>query len=203
MIPYPFLPSYAPEHNAPVAPPLVQLLATMVLLQVVVAVLVDEFRRSNAQPPTSSRRLEQRTSLQPLLRDLTAAFESPDDLRARIGAAFDAVCATASSNPDPDDWDGELGAVKAVSLRGLQAGMAGLGYVPPIRFSRSEWHSMVAGPKLCNRQGRLGRHGFEVLIRDSLRSYQVIVLATFFRSPGIGGHAAGARRFVDNRNWAG
>ena len=150
-----------------------QLLANLVLLQVVVAVLVDKFRQSSTVPPTSSRRLEQRTSLQPLLRELTNAFENTEDLRARLRSIFSSVCATGSSYVDVDDWDGGFGPISAVSFRGLQAGLAGLGYVPPIRFSEVEWHNMVERRKLCDGRKRLSWPGFETMLRENLRAYQV------------------------------
>ena len=142
------------------------------LLQVVVAVLVDEFRRASAPQPTSTRRLEQRTS-----RDLAAAFEGPDDLRARLRAAFAAVCAAAAASPDPDDWaaDAAAGAGGTLGRAGLQAGLAGLGYVPAMRFSDKEWREMVEGRGLCDARGRVGWEGFETLVREALSAYQVRV----------------------------
>jgi hypothetical protein len=156
-----------------------QLLTTLVLLQVVIAVLLEEFQqaRSQSESATWTRRLEQRTSLQPLLRDLAAAFEGPDDLRARLRAAFAAVCAAAAASPDPDDWaaDAAAGAGWTLGRAGLQAGLAGLGYVPAMRFSDKEWREMVEGRGLCDARGRVGWEGFETLVREALSAYQVRV----------------------------
>ena len=72
----------------------------MVLLQVVIAVMLEEVDKARAEPVTSSRRLEQRGALQPLLRDLSAGFEGRDDLRRRLRAVFAAVCAAAAAAAD-------------------------------------------------------------------------------------------------------
>ncbi len=144
----------------------------MVLLQVVIAVLLEEVDKARAEPATSSRRLEQRTALQPLLRDLSATFDGRDDLRRRLRAVFAAVCNAAEAAAEGDDDDGGAGAGELDQL-GLQLGLAGLGHVPPIWFGEREWEELVEGRGLCNGQGRMKWEGFEALLMDALRSYQV------------------------------
>ena len=144
----------------------------MVLLQVVIAVLLDEVQRAQTEPTSSLRRLEQRTSLQPLLREMTNAFESPEDLRSRMRVAFTSVCA-ASSNVSSVDENMGNNSDCAVSLQGLQAGLAELGYVPPIRFSDKEWHTMVELKGLCNKDGLLDQQGFEKMLLNALNAFQV------------------------------
>ena len=141
----------------------------MVLLQVVIAVLLDEVQRAQTEPTSSLRRLEQRTSLQPLLREMTNAFESPEDLRSRMRVAFTSVCAASSNVSSVDESNSDC----AVSLQGLQAGLAELGYVPPIRFSDKEWHTMVELKGLCNKDGLLDQQGFEKMLLNALNAFQV------------------------------
>jgi hypothetical protein len=142
----------------------------MVLLQVVIAVLLEEVDKARSEPATSSRRLEQRGALQPLLRDLAAGFEGRDDLRRRLRAVFGAVCAAAAADGDSDDSGAGRGELDRV---GLQLGLAGLGHVPPIWFGEREWAELVEGRGLCDGRGRMRQEQFETMLMDALRSYQV------------------------------
>ena len=150
-----------------------QLITNMVLLQVVIAVLLDEVQKARTQPISSLRRLEQKSSLHPLLRKLTHAFESPDDLQSRVRAIFTNVCIAASSNAKIMDESNGVSSDCAVSLQGLQVGLAELGYVPPIRFSDEEWHTMVEQQGLCDQQGLLDQQGFEKMLLNALNAFQV------------------------------
>ena len=141
-----------------------QMLASMVLLQVVVAVLVDKFREISTEKPATARGLEQRSPLKPLLRDLIAAFEGREDLRTRIRSVFLAVRnGTVGGGSDDGTVDRDE----------LEAGLAGLGYEPPIQFSSKDWEQQVVEKGLCCGNGRLGEVQFERLLMEALRLHQV------------------------------
>ena len=143
-----------------------QLLTSMVLLQVVTAVLLDEVEQARTAKPTSILWLEKQTPLQPLLHDLANTFEGPDDLHRRICDVFFAVCARGCKA-------GSDCKKSKVNRDHLEAGLAGLGYVPPIRFGSKDWNQQVVERGLCDESGLMGLSHFEGLLMEALRLHQV------------------------------
>ena len=152
------------------------LIVSFILIQVVIAVLLDEFSKvSDAEDleRSSARLLSAGTnfSVRPnpfvaLVQDLSLCRDEASQ-RHMIHQVFDAV-ASAAGKPTKH---------ALVTFRELVQGLRALDMRPPALFSRHDWHEMVVLPGLCDNRQRLGRAGFTALVSNCLHSHLVSELS--------------------------
>ena len=136
---------------------------TWTLLQVVVAVLLDNFTAAADQE--KNRKAQERAkaegrtpvvyAIDPLLAAL-AHFDTSADLSARIRLLFSVL--------DIDDS-------QTLSFRELQAGLRKLRVNPTINISHDDWDVMTSYGQVTNADGELDQQHFEEVMRRQLKLY--------------------------------
>jgi len=141
------------------------LFAGVVLINIVVAVLLDEFITSVAAERAEfdrEQKEQQQTTvfrdrgpLDPVL-DTIAHYGTAEDLTARIEALFQSL--------DVDE-SGKL------SFREMWRGLQKLNFRPRIELTLDDFEALTDGGELCNDKGELGSTQFEEMIRRQLQRY--------------------------------
>ena len=149
-----------------------QLLVSFVLVNVVIAVLLDEFAKAASSSKSASSSALQlyvpgnpddRCPLESVSRDMVN-FTDLDDLENRIQFLFLRVVRAA-------DLHG--GEAARLSETQLYEGFLRMGTVPPILFEGHHWQRYVVRHRLCDSAGLLGYREFMVLVKQALRRYQL------------------------------
>ena len=149
-----------------------QLLVSFVLVNVVIAVLLDEFAKaasSSKSANSSALQLyvpgnpDDRCPLESVSRDMVN-FTDLDDLENRIQFLFLRVVRAA---------DVHGGEAARLSETQLYEGFLRMGTVPPILFEGHHWQRYVVRHRLCDSAGLLGYREFMVLVKQALRRYQL------------------------------
>jgi len=162
-----------------------QLLVSFVLVNVVIAVLLDEFAKAASSSKAGSSGALQlyvpgnpddRCPLENVSRDLVN-FIDLDDLEHRIVFLFMRVVRAAKVAG---------GEAARLDEAGMYQGFLGMGTVPPILFEKRHWERFVVRHRLCDSKGTLGLREFMILIKQGLRRYQLRELTSVMDGEGGG-----------------
>jgi len=163
-----------------------QLLVSFVLVNVVIAVLLDEFAR--AATKSTSLQMERhkvkekapvhdRCPLTIIAKDL-CTYHDVDDLEKRITFLFIRIVRAA-------DLTG--GENTRLNHTNLYHGFLNLGCIPPIMFHRPHWEKYVEEKKLCDAHGYMGIQEFMVMIKQALRRFQLRELSSVMQADKLDG----------------
>mmetsp|Transcript_2003 Transcript_2003/g.4552 ORF Transcript_2003/g.4552 Transcript_2003/m.4552 type:complete len:822 (-) Transcript_2003:47-2512(-) len=163
-----------------------QLFVSFVLVNVVIAVLLDEFAR--AATKSTSLQMERhktkekapvhdRCPLTVIAKDL-CTYHDVDDLEKRITFLFLRIVRAA-------DMTG--GENTRLNHTNLYHGFLNLGCIPPIMFHRPHWEKYVESKKLCDSHGYMGIQEFMVMIKQALRRFQLRELSSVMQSDKLDG----------------
>ena len=149
------------------------------LLQVVVAVLLDNFTQAADQEKqrkaAAKAKDEGRTpivyAIDPLLSAL-AHFDTSEDLSKRINLLFRVL--------DDNDSDG-------LSFKELQSGLQKFRVSPPINISRDDWDTMTLNGKYLNSDDEVDSERFEMVMRHQLKLYVQRQMANSMEQVGMDG----------------
>jgi len=139
------------------------LIVMIVLVNIVLAVLLDEFLKTAEQNKLEMATAKQAQDhaggmfgpLDPVLHHL-AAFQSSEDLSVRIESLFSLL-----------DQDGG----GTIAFDEFAAGLRRLKTTPVIKISQDDFQDITLGLKLCGPQGDLTREQFQVVMRHQVRLY--------------------------------
>ena len=150
-----------------------QVISSLVLLNVVIAVLLDEFHKAAEQNEKESGGGNTRERESPLDRIAAsvAGYRDRRDLDSRIKELFSHVVAIGKPG-----YRGRRPLSQQLDSEELSLGFRRLGFLPPIIFTPKEWSEMVVRPGLTSETDiargiggeTLGFDGFSMLIRQSL-----------------------------------
>jgi hypothetical protein len=159
-----------------------QLIVSLVLLNVVIAVLLDEFSKAAEQRGPAAGPAGALTAgdgdgegraVDRLAADLSD-FRDSDDLEERIAALYALVSRGAAAGPPPP----------VLGYDQLRAGIVGLGHIPPVLLQLTEWDERVIRPGLAETADGpdgpvpgLGPSGFAALMRRAVREHSVASLS--------------------------
>lgn len=141
------------------------LIVGLVLINIVIAVLLDEFlstveTEKQLHADDQHRRARQKmgivkSPLDPLLESL-CSFYTNDDLSQRIRDLFEMLDADESNS---------------LSCEELNYGLRKLKFKPPIHLTMDDYEVITEGHMLCNNLGELDAESFELMVRCQLRQF--------------------------------
>jgi hypothetical protein len=168
------------------------IIVVMVLVNVVIAVLLDEFSKAvrsdreaatargaddcrNRPPP------ERRCPFERVARELSSYF-SLEFLDQTIASHWRKVVAGArgltpvqTPPPTPSGGGGLSDAdascpddSESLSFKELSAGLRALTYLPPVLFRQQHWEELVVLAGLCDGEGQINARGFSCLLKQAL-----------------------------------
>ena len=149
-----------------------QLMVSFVLVNVVIAVLLDEFAKAASSSKAGGSgglqlyvpgNPDDRCPLENVSRDLVN-FVDLDDLEHRILFLFIRVTRAAKVTG---------GEAARLNENEMYQGFFGMGTVPPILFEKPHWERYVTRHRLCDHKGTVGFREFMILIKQALRRYQL------------------------------
>jgi hypothetical protein len=185
-----------------------QLLVSFVLVNVVIAVLLDEFAKAASSSKAGSSGMRM---LKGLFCHIPGLFltrmhtagglqlyvpGNPDDRCPLENVSRDLV-----NFIDLDDLEHRIvflfmrvvraakvagGEAARLDEAGMYQGFLGMGTVPPILFEKRHWERFVVRHRLCDSKGTLGLREFMILIKQGLRRYQLRELTSVMDGEGGG-----------------
>ena len=144
-----------------------QVISSLVLLNVVIAVLLDEFHKAaeqNQRAPNAGGGRERESALDRIAASL-AGYRDRRDLDSRIAALFRYVV-----DGGMPGYTGRHPLAQLLGPEELSLGFQRLGFLPPINFTDKDWREMVLEPGLARETAgggaaRLALDGFGRLVR--------------------------------------
>lgn len=155
-----------------------QLIVALVLVNVVIAVLLDEFSKAAENKSHQSAGLDEGNCSCPFVRlsETFANYRDLEDLEFRIHDVF-AQIANVGMHMLEMDLDGDEDAERIrLDYESFRAGVKKLDFIPPILISSDDWNEQVVNRQLISVDERLGVAGFRELMKHSVRRYQTWLL---------------------------
>eukprot|EP00286_Rhodomonas_abbreviata_P010481 CAMPEP_0181335708 /NCGR_PEP_ID=MMETSP1101-20121128/26990_1 /TAXON_ID=46948 /ORGANISM="Rhodomonas abbreviata, Strain Caron Lab Isolate" /LENGTH=373 /DNA_ID=CAMNT_0023445875 /DNA_START=45 /DNA_END=1163 /DNA_ORIENTATION=- len=152
-----------------------QLIVALVLVNVVIAVLLDEFSKAALNRSTTASGSDESSWKRcPFVRlaETLSMYHDLDDLESRIMSVFQKI---SGLRPELHCLD-TTGDQIMMDFTAFRAGVKSLGFIPPILISRDDWDAQVVAQHLCTDEGTLGLKGFTDLMKHSVRRFQTWTL---------------------------
>ncbi|EKX40769.1 hypothetical protein GUITHDRAFT_113039 [Guillardia theta CCMP2712] len=176
------------------------LIVALVLLNVVIAVLLDEFSKAadqrNSEAEISKSLASEEIEACPfekISRELSK-YKNLDDLETKINNLYDKILYTTikkkydlfTQEVAREDseilrvyfnrWKtGEIPNVGdgCMGFAEFRMGLKNIGFIPPILVTRQIWDDYIMRPRLCDEGGILNRQGFMLLMKQALKRHQL------------------------------
>lgn len=150
-----------------------QLLVPLVLVNVVIAVLLDEFGKAASSTKRDEVKGAGSYSMHkavrcPLMQVSELLIEEPtrEDLNRAIDELWSNVCGNATWREENKDLATQD---HGLDWQALAEGWTGVGFIPPLVFNRPVWTDLVEKQGLCNAEGIISISGFRIMLKQALR----------------------------------
>mmetsp|Transcript_1389 Transcript_1389/g.3032 ORF Transcript_1389/g.3032 Transcript_1389/m.3032 type:complete len:772 (-) Transcript_1389:640-2955(-) len=175
------------------------LIVALVLLNVVIAVLLDEFskaadqRNSEVESTRVGSEEIEACPFEKISRELSK-YKNLEDLETKINNLYDKILYTTVRKKydlftqEVAREDGEIlrvyfnrwktGEVPNIGdgcmgFAEFRMGLKNIGFIPPILVTRQIWDDYIMRPRLCDEGGILNRQGFMLLMKQALKRHQL------------------------------
>ena len=146
------------------------IIVALILMQVVIAVLLEEFSKVSADEKQKAEDLRDHTGgtnfsfhpnpFEALAEDFMPLCRDEESLNAQIQLVYVAVAE--ECHQTEEDF---------LTFEQLNAGLKALKLRPPALLTRREWNRAVVERRLCDESGRIGREGFVDMVRQFMREH--------------------------------
>ena len=150
-----------------------QLIVALVLVNVVIAVLLDEFSKAAEHTQDDSMTEQGPKCVFVRLAENFLNYETLEDLECKIYMQFLEVGGKGVPLLDGQDLWEHVDMTDTLDFSSFRTGIKKLDFIPPLLITQVDWDVHVVHRKLCSDDQKLGFMGFMSLIKYSLRKCQL------------------------------